>query len=211
LESGSSELMAAPRDIIDALESVTSLYFSDVRHKQRAAFILTDELVEMCCKALALKANPHLGHIKFHQLLSHPAVQFNVKNESLEKTLLRNHDTRNKMQHVNAAFTVDDQHCADAILDAVAAIEYCFPGTIGILTESMNVSLRVIRLHSSSGNLRLRGQFEDEMRRHRWNGINRQAKISEPPVPVGIRRHWSLVIPAEYATVEAILNRIGVL
>jgi hypothetical protein len=43
--------MAAPRDITDALEGVVSIYFSDVRHKLRAAFILQDELVEMSCKA----------------------------------------------------------------------------------------------------------------------------------------------------------------
>jgi hypothetical protein len=43
--------MAAPRDITDALEGVVSIYFSDVRHKLRAAFILRDELVEMSCKA----------------------------------------------------------------------------------------------------------------------------------------------------------------
>jgi hypothetical protein len=42
-----------------------SIYFSDVRHKVRAAFILTDELVEMCCKALAVAANPTLGHISW--------------------------------------------------------------------------------------------------------------------------------------------------
>jgi hypothetical protein len=32
--------MPAPRDIIDSLECVISVYFSDVRHKHRAAFIL---------------------------------------------------------------------------------------------------------------------------------------------------------------------------
>jgi hypothetical protein len=57
--------MTAPLDIVDALESVASIYFSDVRHKVRAAFILTDELVEMCCKALAVAANPTLGHISW--------------------------------------------------------------------------------------------------------------------------------------------------
>lgn len=114
------------------------------------------------------------------------------------------------MQHVNAAFTVDDQHCADAILDGVAAIEHCFPGSLSLLADPMKVCLRVIRLHSSSGNRRLRGQFEDEMRRQRWNGSNRQAKVSEPPVPVGVRRYWSLVLSDEYPTVDAILNRIGV-
>lgn len=88
--------MSAPRDIIDGLDSVVSIYFSDVRHKQRAAFILIDELVEMTCKALAVKANPLLGHIRFHDLLAHPAVQLDAKKIDIGATLLRNHDTRNK-------------------------------------------------------------------------------------------------------------------
>jgi hypothetical protein len=37
-----------------------------------------------------------------------------------------------------------------------------------------------------------------------------KAKVRAPPVSVGARRYWSLVLPAEYATVEALLNRIGV-
>jgi hypothetical protein len=55
--------MPAPRDIVDALESVTSIYFSDVRHRVRATFILTDELVEVCCKCLAVAANPNIVDI----------------------------------------------------------------------------------------------------------------------------------------------------
>jgi hypothetical protein len=202
--------MAAPRDIIDALESITSIYFSDVRHKTRAAFILTDELVEVCCKALAIAANPNLGHIQFHTLLAHPAVGLPAQTMPLGETLLRNHRTRNQMQHGNAAFTVDDQHCADAILDAVNAAEHCFPGTVVGLPDALKVTLRVIRLHSSQGDARLRTAFEDAMRNHGWNGSARRAKVCEPPYPVGSRRYWGLVLLPEYAQVEGILNRLGV-
>ena len=202
--------MAAPRDIIDALECVGSIYFSDVRHKTRAAFILADELVEMCCKALAFAANPNLGNIQFPTLLAHPAVRLPAQTVPLADTLLRNHRTRNQMQHGNAAFTVDDQHCADAILDAVAAMEHCFPGTIAILPDALKVALRVVRLHSSQGDVRLRGAFEDAMRSHGWNGNARRAKVSEPPYPVGSRRYWGLVLFPEFAQVEGILNRLGV-
>ena len=121
------------------------------------------------------------------------------------------HDTRNKMQHVNAAFTVDDdQHCADAILDAVDAVEFCFPDTSATLSDALKVTLRVIRLHSSKGDARLPGAFEDAMRAHRWNGTDRKARVSEPPYPVGSRRFWGLVMMPEYAQVEAILNRLDV-
>jgi hypothetical protein len=114
------------------------------------------------------------------------------------------------MQHVNAAFTVDEQHCADAILDAVEAIEHCFPGAFPALGEPLKLALRVIRLHSSKGDLRLRGAFEDAMRAHRWNESGRNARVSEPPYPVGSRRHWGLILFPEYAQVESILNRLGV-
>jgi hypothetical protein len=202
--------MPAPRDIIDALECAVSIYFSDVRHKMRAAFILTDELVEMSCKALAIAANPTLGHIQFHNLLAHPAVGLPTQTGALGDTLMRNHRTRNQMQHGNAAFTVDEQHCADAILDAVSAVEHCFPGTNPVLPEFLRVALRVVRLHSSQGNTRLRGDFEDAMRAHGWNGNARRAKVSEPPYPVGSRRYWGLVMFPEFAQVENILNQLQV-
>jgi len=202
--------MPAPRDIIDALESVASIYFSDVRHKIRAAFILTDEFVEMCCKALAVAANPNLGRIDYRNLLAHPAVNLDSRTAPLGIRLFRNHQTRNSMQHGNAAFTVDDQHCADAILDAVDALEHCFPGSLLALPDPLKVSLRVIRLHSSQGNAHLRGTFEDSMRAHQWNGGGRRAKVSEPPYSVGSRRYWGLVMFPEYAQVESILNLLGI-
>jgi hypothetical protein len=42
--------MAAPQYIVDALETVLTIYFSNCRHKERAAFILCDELVEVVCR-----------------------------------------------------------------------------------------------------------------------------------------------------------------
>jgi hypothetical protein len=122
--------MPAPRDIIDALESVISIYFSDVRHRARATFILADELVEMTCKAKARQTIRTLGHITFVPLLQHATVDLAPATNALGATLANNHATRNQLQHVNAALSVDDQHCADAILDAVSTIEHCFPGQL---------------------------------------------------------------------------------
>jgi hypothetical protein len=45
--------MSTPPEIIDALESVLEIYFSGVRHRERAAFILRDNLIEMTCKSNA--------------------------------------------------------------------------------------------------------------------------------------------------------------
>jgi hypothetical protein len=97
----------------------------------------------MCCKALAFAANPNLGNIQFPTLLGHPAVRLPAQTVPLGDTLLRNHRTRNQMQQGNAAFTVDDQHCADAILDAVAAMEHCFPGAVAVLPDALEVALRL--------------------------------------------------------------------
>jgi hypothetical protein len=47
------------------------------------------------------------------------------------------------------------------------------------------------------------------MRKHRWNGANRRARVQEPPYPIGTRRYWGFVIMPEFAQVEAILNRLG--
>jgi hypothetical protein len=42
--------MPAPRHIVDSLECVLTIYFSNCRHKERAAFILCDELAEVTCR-----------------------------------------------------------------------------------------------------------------------------------------------------------------
>jgi len=208
--------MANPREITDALESVVSIYFSDVRHKHRAAFILCDELVEMTCKVKAKQANPQLAQINFLPLLRLPAVALNpvadVQNPvvvPLGVPINANHLTRNQLQHVNAALSVDDQHCADAILDAVHVIDHCFAASSQAFPDMLKVSLRVVVLFSSRGNAGLRMKFEDMMRKHRWNGARHVANISEPPFPVGIRRYWGLVMP-EYAQVETILNGLRI-
>jgi hypothetical protein len=202
--------MAAPRDIVDALESVVSIYFSDVRHRTRATFILTDELIEMTCKAKATATTPTLGRITFVPLLKLPAVALDPATVPLGVTLQANHLTRNQLQHVNAALSVDDQHCADAIVDAVQTIEHCFPGSQAAFQLTLRISLRVVRLHSSRGDLRQRGEFEDAMRNHRWNGAGKRGSVSEPPVAVGTRRYWSLVVMPACADVETILNRLAI-
>lgn len=204
--------MAAPRDIVDSLESVVCIYFSDVRHKHRAAFILQDELVEMTCKARARAAHPNLGRITFVPLLKMPAVGLDPITVPLGVALEANHLTRNQLQHVNAALSVDDQHCADAILDAVGAIEHCFPGASAALADALKIALRVVRLHSSQGNVLLRSQFEDKMRDSRWNpaATQRAVRRNEITVAVGNRRHWGLIMLPNCYSVETLLNEVGV-
>lgn len=201
--------MPAPRDIVAALECVMSIFFSDVRHKNRAAFILCDELVEMTCKARAKEAMPTLGKIGFAQLLKLPAVNLDPAFDGLGKTINGTHKTRNDMQHHNAAATVDDPHCADAILDAVKVVDHCFPNSSAGFSTAIKVLLRLAALHSTNGDKAKLTAFENAMVNNRWGGPKPKVRTVELPIPVGHRRYWGIVVHSEYATVEAILNRVG--
>jgi hypothetical protein len=201
--------MSAGRDIIDALECVLSIYFSNVRHHIRAAFLLCDEMVEVACKAKLKRAHPNMGRIGFFGLLQHQVVGLDPTVPGLGESLMRNHDTRNHMQHAVAAATVDDQHCADAILDAVAAIEHCFPGTTAGFTDSIRVAIRIIRVHSSEGSQKLRADFDEEMRRFRWNHPPRRSTTTTVPIAVGTRQQWGQVVMSNNVIIDGMLDSIG--
>lgn len=201
--------MAAPRHIVDALESVLSIYFSNCRHKERAAFILCDELVEVTCRERIKQTIPNLGWMQFHGLLTHAQVGFNVTAAGLGKSVYDCHKTRNDMQHNNPAATVDSQHCADAIMDAVDVIEHCFPGAKADLPDKIKVTLRVVRLHSQHGDPAQQAAFAGAMLTYTWRGDRERARRDETIVAPGYRTHWGLVIPSEYARIETILNRVN--
>lgn len=201
--------MSAPRHIVDSLESVLSIYFSNCRHKERAAFILCDELVEVACRERVKQTVRTLGHMNFHGLITHASVGFNVTVPGLGKSVFDCHKTRNDMQHNNPAATVDGQHCADAIVDALDLIEHCFPGTKVGLPEKLKVTLRVVRLFSQHGDVRQQTSFGDAMQQHAWRGRER-ARQEEMIIAPGPRANWGLVIPSEYAQVEGLLDRVGV-
>jgi hypothetical protein len=202
--------MPAGRDVLDALECVLSVYFSNVRHHNRAAFLLCDELVEVACKAKMKLTHPNVGRIGFYQLLQHATVNLDpTVAGSLGETLYKNHETRNQMQHAVAAATVDDQHCADAILDAVDALEHCFAGTLPLLSDGIKNALRVMRVHSSRGTQKQRADFDEEMRKFKWNSPLKRATGTTLPMPVGARQYWGYVIMSNNVIVAGILDQIG--
>lgn len=202
--------MAAPRHIVDALESVLSVYFSNCRHKERAAFLLCDELVEVTCREKVKLRHRDLGRIDFHGLLTHQEVGFDVRVPGLGRSINDSHNTRNDMQHNNPAATVDGQHCADAIIDAVEVMEHCFQGAKAALPEKLKVALRVVRLFSQDGNPRQQTDFGDAMQTNQWRGNRERARQEEVIVAPGPRANLGLVIPSEYARVEVLLDRVGV-
>jgi len=201
--------MPAPRDIVAALECVVYIFFSDVRHKNRAAYILCDELVEITCKAKAKAANPKLGKVGFKTLLCNAVVLLDPATAPLGDSVHTSHETRNDMQHNNAAATVDDPHCADAILDAVKVIDHCYPGASTDFNASMKILLRLVALHATNGDKAKLTAFENAMVKNRWGEPKPKVRTVELPIPVGHRRYWGLVVHSEYATVEALLNRVG--
>ena len=201
--------MAASRDLVDALECVLSIFFSNVRHHNRAAFLLCDELVEVTCKARVKRDHPNLGRIGFHGLLKHASVNLDPDQPGLGEALFRSHETRNQLQHAVAAATVDDQHCADAILDAVATIEHCFPGSEVGLSDSIKIALRVVRVHSSQGTQKQRSDLEEAMRMFRWNTPFKHANATTLPISVGSRQQWGQVIMSNNVIMADILNKVG--
>lgn len=202
--------MSAPREIIDNLESILGIYFSDVRHRERAAFILCDELVEMACKLRARENNHQFNmHCGFHAAWNAPGVQ--IPQQGLGAVIQGNRNTRNNMQHASAAATVDDQHCADAILDVMQVIEHCWPGTMtNDFRPWMKCALRIVRLYSSLGDAVKRVLFEDAMREGEWRADKRQPRKNEFLIRPGDRRYWTLVILQSQSQLELILGSLGV-
>jgi hypothetical protein len=74
----------------------------------------------------------------------------------------------------------------------------------------LKVTLRVVRLFSQHGNPRQQSEFGDAMQTHQWRGTRERARQEEVIVAPGSRANWGLVVPSEYARIEALLNRVGV-
>jgi hypothetical protein len=203
--------VAAPRDIVDALESVISVYFSGCRHNLRSAFILCDGLIELTCKAKAESSGWHPVQINFTPLLKLAQVALDPATVPLGKRCEDSHKVRNKMHHVNAAATVDARRCADAITDAVACIDHCFPNASNDFADALKIALRVVRLLSSLGNGQHQTDFTNKMNDYRWRtqANDRKPRTDEYIIKPGLRRHWSIVIFDSAPDIETILNEIG--
>lgn len=198
----------APREIVDSLESVFSIFYSGVRHRERAAFILCDELVEMACKLKAKEHNYRFDlRCSFHDAWNAPGVQLDP--QGLGRSVQESRNTRNHMQHNSAAATVDVHHCADAILDAIAVVDHCWPNTSTTSFQLwMKCAQRITRLLSSSGEFRKRKGFEDAMREESWRTERRYPKNNELFVVPGLRDNWGQCLREYPEVVEQILNRV---
>src|SRR5689334_5018083 len=110
-------------------------------------------MVEMACKLRAREANH-----RFSMSVGFNAA-WNDQNVALDPNGLggrvqASRNTRNTLQHQSAAATVDDRHCADAIIDGVAVIEHCWPGaSTNDFLPWMRCALRIVRLISTQGDV----------------------------------------------------------
>jgi hypothetical protein len=120
------------------------------------------------------------------------------------------------MQHANQAATVDIQHCADFILDAVEAIEHCFNGSRARFPRPILVAMRVVRLLSTGDPAQAttqavhRAAFVQAMQIHHWRGPNtKPPKKNEAIFQPGNQDTWGMVIWREPGTIDGLLNQVG--
>jgi hypothetical protein len=199
--------MPAPQEIIALLESVVGVFLSEVRHRERAAFLLCDVLVEMTCKNRAVEESRQFDTLcGFYTAWNAPGVQLDPG--GLGKRVQQRRETRNLMQHQSAAATVEVEQCADAILDAVAVIDHCWSGSS---SEDVRLwaacALRILRLYSSAGDLAQRDAFEHAMRTKEWEfESDEKPSANEIVVRPGERPFWLWAITRAPDAVEETLN-----
>jgi len=188
--------LPAPREIIDSYESILDVFTLNIKQRERVAFILCDNLVELACKTKAHQRNHHFNRVcGFHAAWNAPGVL--LAPNGLGGRVQNRRDTRNTMQHGSAAVTVTPENCADAILDVRKVIDRLWRNTINRnLTLPYRVILSIVDLYASNGNEPQRQAFEDAMREGQWRGITnaRKAKVSEVIVKAGLRTNWHLAI-----------------
>jgi hypothetical protein len=202
----------APTEIMDAFESILDIFLSDIRHRERAAFILCDNLIEMACKTKAKQRNHKFDtHCGFHDAWNAPGVRLPLSGVGGRVQTRR--DTRNTMQHASAAVTVDMQSCSDAIKDLPEVMKKLW-GQQALLNlrDWQQVAMRIVNLYSSTGDAFLRQRFEDQMRSEQWRGAaeERPPRINETIVECGLRNYWAIAVKQNPHQVEQILNNLGV-
>ncbi len=164
----------------------------------------------MSCKVRAHE-HDHTFNLRcgFHDAWNAPGVALDPA--GVGRRVQHSRDTRNLMQHGSAAATVDGEHCADAILDAVEVIETCWPGSVsGGLRPWVSCALRIVRLYSEHGDPRLRTPFEDALREKQWVMERKRAARNEVSIRLGDRDTWYLALISSSVLVEEALDAAGI-
>ena len=209
-------MSVAPIEIIDAFESILDIFLSDIRHRERASFILCDNLVEMACKTKHVQYCRRNGsapnaRCNFHEALVLPGIR--RLSQEFRERLQGRRDVRNLMQHESASVAVDTQTAADAIKDIPVLLDRIWgDDAINNLRPWQLVAMRIVRLYSSEGNANIRQLFEDQMRAEQWRGNaeERPPRINETIIECGLRNHWAIAVKQNPHQVEQILNNLSV-
>lgn len=199
--------MPAPQEIIDALESIIDIYFSSVRQRERAAFILCDNLNETACKTRARQHNLRFDiNCEFYLALTADGVQLPASD--LGGKINAYHELRKNMQFASPASTVDPNYCASAILDVIKVIDHCWPETSQKQFQPwLLCAIRVVRLYSATGDPAKRDFFERQMRNKRWRTTERESvRATARQIEFGLRDNWGLAIRMSAPLVEECLN-----
>lgn len=153
--------MKTPTEIIDFLESLLGIYFYDIRHKHRSVFILCDSLIELSCKIKIVERDENINTKSFNFDQSLIKAKVPLK---LRRKLTSSHNLRNEMQHKSSILTIDEQKCADSIMDLVELLKklwgkYC----LDYNPNWVNCALRIIQLQSSQGNIKKRKELKEHI------------------------------------------------
>jgi len=153
---------------VDFLESILGIYFYDIRHKHRSAFILCDSLVELSLKTKILEMCSYeekkkISEYKFYKVVE-KANEIKTIPVKLQKDLIRDHEIRNKMQHEYASITIDEQKCADAIINLIILLRKLWGKySLDDIPSWVDCALRIVKLYSSKGDFKRRKEFRRRM------------------------------------------------
>lgn len=229
--------MKAPTEIIDLLESILGIYFYDIKHKHRSAFILVDNLVEIACKLKLIQKNPATNiKIDFPILLGKMKIS-----KKLRESLLKNHRLRNEFQHKSPILTIDEEKCADSIMDLISLIKTLW-GKYSLMDvpNRVDCGLRLVKLYSRQGNIKKRKDFKDYIQNnidwkfveakidsrvfeadkdgktYNFYGVEGQAlgkqtiNKNEIVIKIGSEEHWSYILRNYTGKVEECINILSI-
>jgi hypothetical protein len=227
--------MQAPIEIIDFIEAILSIFFYDIKQRERAAIILIDNLVEVSCKAKLREGKKTLSGLKeLDDVLKAAGIRGELK-----KRLLRRRKERNIMQHDLVAVTVSHEHCADSLIDFCELLRKLWgKSALDSAPEWIICSLRIAKLYSRSGDQDKRANLENYLEKYNWNLVLENEKITFQPalekmelefksftgipigrvkpnaneivILIGSTKHWTLLLKKFHKEVTICLDDMGI-
>lgn len=206
--------MYAPKEITDYLEPILSIYLSDFRHKERSAFILCDNLIELCCKLRIKERDPSDNRNRQRNFPQ------SLEDAKLSKTfrgiLEKRHKIRNDMQHEKIGISIDAQDCACDILNVIKVIKTLWGKyALDSASDWLICSLRIIDLYSTSSNQSKKTLLESKLLKSiNWNFHpeedknmeKRLRKDNEVIIEIGARNYWALLVREKTELVNQCLD-----